>query len=277
MPTKSLFTPVMGGGAEPAVGAIADVAGSAQFNGANSLTSASSAFQWNGNSAFSMVLWWFSGTLPSVTQNAWIVSQTTSPLTTSGFGLRANGGTGFLNWEVAQNPGSGNNLARTVPNLSLTANHWYMILVFQDPVTARIYASLIDATSGTEIDTNVSWATPGAPSAAPLTLGSGPSGTDSGGLTCINTNGRIDSFGFWNRLLTGAEQTTLKNLSGGLPKGVDWSQISSTSLGDAAAFYNLDGRPNGNTDGRDATPNGRNLTNNAAPFGVFVTRGPEKP
>lgn len=257
--------------------AYAITGGSAQFNGNNSLSSVDAVYKWDGHSDFSICLWWYSGALPTNTQNAWIFGQTTDPLTHSGYGLRANGGTGFLNFEVAENPASGQSVARCVPVLGLTANRWYCVLCQFGGSINFMSLDVVDGVSGSDVSGGSSWVNgPASSSAANLLIGVGPSGTDSSGLTCINTAGRVDNLGFWSRLFTAGEVATLKNVSGGKPLGVDWSQIAATRLSDAKAFYNLDAIAGKLVDVRDNTGNGRNLINHPDGNGVLVAVGPER-
>ena len=61
------------------------------------------------------------------------------------------------------------------------------------------------------------------------------------------TEGRFCRLGFWHRLLTSGEKTTLYN-SG---SGQVWSGISGGSLNDARAYYNLDGSSLADATGRN--------------------------
>lgn len=244
--------------------------GSAQCSGSNFLSSGDAAFQWNATGSLTVALWWFSGTLPSASQNEWILSQTASPVTTSGFGLRLSGSTGNLNCEFSGNVGGGQNPYRAVPVQTIVANRWYVIQAALFSGTTQVACEVADATNNTDAFNQVAWTTPGTVSTSLFELGSGPSGTDGGGLTCTNTSGRIDNVGVWSRPLSGAEWTALKNVVGGVPQGLDWAAVQQTTMADAVAYWQLD-RRGGGVSLVDQTGHNHVLTNTGG-----VTSGSER-
>lgn len=247
---RNLFTPIHGGGVRPASVTPPLTPGSAQFDGASSLGLSPGLPIPNGQ-GFTFSFWWkrtgAAGTYPN------ILTQTSNPSNTT----KNMFWVGFYNLGAVVRPVFyASDTSNSSPGGSdMAANSWNFFLVAYDD-------SVLNAPTVKQCRNGGTYGAPSGGMDLPvnnntascnLFLGNG-FGDGFGQAPAGGSVGCMDSLFFWNRVLTGAEASSVYNAGAGM----DFKDLSGSLLTGLAAAYNLDGPVNGKWP--DSSGNGLHLS-----------------